>query len=162
YVAVAVAVAAAIWNDWWLDAKLATPMHLLDMVAFSLLVYATDGYTSPFFLFFVFIVISAAIRWGFRETALTVAAVVLLFLAAGFFVGLSVHFSDNADFDLQRFIVRSGHLVILSAILIWFGVNQGFSGIALPSEGFPSDISLVDSPLETALNETCRILKSGG
>ena len=162
YVAVAVAVAAAIWNDWWLDAKLATPMHLLDMVAFSLLVYATDGYTSPFFLFFVFIVISAAIRWGFRETALTVAAVVLLFMAAGFFVGLSVHFSDNADFDLQRFIVRSGHLVILSAILIWFGVNQGFSGIALPNEGFLSDISLIDSPLETALNETCRILKSGG
>jgi signal transduction histidine kinase len=162
YVAVAVAVVAAIWNDWWLDAKLAAPMHFLDMIAFSLLVYATDGYTSPFFLFFVFIVISAAIRWGFRETALTVTAVVLLYLAAGFFVGLSVHFSDNADFDLQRFIVRSGHLVILSAILIWFGVNQGFSGIALPSEGFLSDTSLVDSPLESALNEACKVTKSLG
>jgi len=162
YVAVAAAVVLAIWNDWWLDAKLAAPMHMLDMLAFSLLVYATDGYTSPFFLFFVFIVISAAIRWGFRETVLTVGAVVLLYLAAGFFVGLSVHFSDNADFDLQRFIVRSGHLIILSAILIWFGVNQGFSGIGLPSDGFLSDSSFFDSPLESALNAACRITKAGG
>jgi signal transduction histidine kinase len=162
YVAVAIAVVAAIWNDWWLDAKLAAPMHFIDMVAYALLVYATDGYTSPFFLFFVFIVISAAIRWGFRETALTVVAVVLLYLAAGFFVGLSAHFSDQTDFDLQRFIVRSGHLIILSAILIWFGVNQGFSGFGLPSEGLLSDSGLLDSPLESALSAACRITKSDG
>jgi signal transduction histidine kinase len=162
YVAVAFAVTAAVWNDWWLDAKLAAPMHLLDMVAFALLVYATDGYTSPFFLFFVFIVISAAIRWGFREIAATVAAVVLLYLAAGFFVVLSADFSGEGAFDLQRFIVRSGHLLILSAILIWFGVNQGFSGFAFPSQDFIPEPSLLDSPLESALAAVCRVIKAGG
>jgi signal transduction histidine kinase len=162
YVAVAFAVTAAVWNDWWLDTKLAAPMHLLDMVAFALLVYATEGYTSPFFLFFVFLVISAAIRWGWRETTLTAVAVVLLFLLAGFFVGVSQGFSAQSGFDLQRFIVRSGHLVILSAILIWFGVNQGFSGIGLASEDFLSDTSLDDLPLESALAAACEVTKAGG
>lgn len=157
YVAVAAGITVATWNDWWLDAKLAAPMHLLDILAFTLLVYATEGYTSPFFLFFVFIIISAAIRWGFQETALTVAAVVLLYLAAGFFVGL---FSDRADFDLQRFIVRSAHLLILSAILIWFGVNQGFSGLDLPNEDFIPDSSLADSPFEAALGGAMQLTKA--
>ena len=162
YVAVAIAVTAIIWNDWWLDAKLAAPMHLLDMAAFTLLVYATEGYTSPFFLFFVFLVISAAIRWGWRETTVTAVAVVLLFLLAGFFVGLSEGFSPHSGFDLQRFIVRSGHLVILSAILIWFGVNQGFSGIDLPGDDFLPDTSLDDSPLESVLVAACKVTKASG
>jgi len=162
YVAVAITITAVIWNDWWLDAKLAAPMHLLDMVAFTLLVYATEGYTSPFFLFFVFLIISAAIRWGWRETTVTAVAVVLLYLLAGFFVGLSEGFSPHSGFDLQRFIVRSGHLVILSAILIWFGVNQGFSGIGLPSDDFLPDTSLDDSPLERALIAACTVTKASG
>jgi len=162
YVVVAFAVTAAIWNNWWLDAKLAAPMHLLDMVAFALLVYATEGYTSPFFLFFVFLIISAAIRWGWRETTVTAVAVVLLYLVAGFFVGFSQDFSFQSGFDLQRFIVRSAHLVILSAILIWFGVNQGFSGIDLPSEGLVPDPSLLDPPLEKALEAACAVAKAAG
>jgi len=162
YVAVAFAVTAAIWNNWWLDAKLAAPMHLLDMVAFTLLVYATEGYTSPFFLFFVFLIISAAIRWGWRETTVTAVAVVLLYLLAGFFVGLSNAFSFQSGFDLQRFIVRSAHLVILSAILIWFGVNQGFSGIDVPSDGLIPDLSLLDSPLESALEAARSVTKAAG
>lgn len=162
YVAVAVLVTVAIWNDWWLDAKLAAPMHLLDMLAFTLLVYATEGYTSPFFLFFVFLILSAAIRWGWRETTLTAAAVVFLYLVAGFFVGLAQGFSPQSGFDLQRFIVRSAHLVILSAILIWFGVNQGFSGSDLPSGDFLPDSSLDDSPLETALRAASDLTKAQG
>jgi signal transduction histidine kinase len=154
YVAIAVAIAIAVWNDWWLDAKLAAPAHALDIVAFTFLVFATNGYTSPFFVFFVFIILSAAIRWGWRETSLTAAAVVLLFLGAGFLVALHTSAAEIADFDLQRFIIRSGHLVILSAILIWFGVNQGFSGIELPDDGFLRDPSLDDPPLESALAAT--------
>jgi hypothetical protein len=120
YVGIAVALAIAVWNDWWLDAKLAMPAHALDIVAFTFLVFATNGYTSPFFVFFVFIILSAAIRWGWRETSLTAAAVVLLYLGAGFIVALNTPAVASADFDLQRFIIRSCHLFILSAILIWF------------------------------------------
>lgn len=121
YVMFALAIAAASWRSWWLDARLAAPSHVLDMAVFTAIVFSTNGYTSPFFLFFILPLLSAAIRWGWRETMLTAAALVILYLAAGLLV------AGSQVFELQRFIVRSGHLVILSAVLIWFGVHQQFT-----------------------------------
>jgi hypothetical protein len=119
YIAVAIAIASATWNNWWLDARLAGPVHAFDIAVFGLLVLLTEAYTSPFFTFFVFILLSAAIRWGWRETALTAILLALLYLVIGLLVA-----SAHATFELQRFVVRTGHLIILSLILIWFGINQ--------------------------------------
>ena len=66
YVIAAGALAALTWRNWWLDARLAAPMQVIDIVVFTLLVVTSDGYTSPFFVFFVFLIVSAAIRWGWR------------------------------------------------------------------------------------------------
>jgi hypothetical protein len=118
YVLFAVGIAAVTWRNWWLDARLAGPTHVVDMAVFTAIVFSTNGYTSPFFLFFILPLLSAAIRWGWRETALTAATLVVLYLAAGLLV------TGSERFELQRFIVRSGHLMILSALLIWFGVHQ--------------------------------------
>ena len=123
YIGVSCALVAIIWNDWWLDAKLAAPTHILDILLFTLLVFSTEGYTSPFFLFFTFILFSAAIRWGWRETAVT--ALVLVILYAG--MGAANAVESGGAFRYDRFIVRAGHLTILSALLIWFGVHQGLS-----------------------------------
>lgn len=146
YVVLALAIAGATWSNWWLDARLAGPVHIMDVAVFTLLIFSTEGYTSPFFLFFVFLLLSSAIRWGWRETAITAAAVVILYLVAG----LVVASIDPQSFELQRFIIRSGHLVILSAILIWFGINQGASGSpAKPEQLAP--VSPDEPPLERAL-----------
>jgi signal transduction histidine kinase len=147
YFVAAAVVAALTWDDWWLDARLAAPMHVVDIFAFTLLVLASDGYTSPFFVFFVFLVLSAAIRWGWRETALTAIPVTLLYVAAGLAAG-SGH---GVDFDLQRFIIRAGNLVVLSVVLIWFGVNHGFSGLRSLKDDLLRDVSPGDSPLESAI-----------
>ena len=66
------------WNNWWLDAKLAGPAHAIDMIMFTVLVYLTEGYTSPFFIFSVFVLLSAAIRWGWQETTLTAILVAVV------------------------------------------------------------------------------------
>ena len=63
-----------VWNGWWLDARLAAPAHVIDVAAFMIMLYSTEGYTSPYFIFFIFFLLSAAIRWGWRETAVTAAA----------------------------------------------------------------------------------------
>lgn len=146
YVVVAALLTVLTWNDWWLDSKLAAPAHFVDIGVFTLLVLNTAGYTSPFFVFFVFLILSAAIRWGWRETAITAVAVTLLYLGAG----LLDERIQSGEFELQRFIIRSGHLVILSAILIWFGVNQGFSGLKLPSGEFLPEPSPGHPPLQAA------------
>ena len=88
----------------------------LDIALFTLLVLLTEGYTSPFFTFFMFLLLSAAIRWGWHATALTAMLLTLLYLIVGLLVVKS-----GTPFEPQRFVVRTGHLVILSLILIWFG-----------------------------------------
>jgi signal transduction histidine kinase len=152
YLAAAVLLTVLTWDNWWLDAKLASTAHLIDIAAFTLLVLATDGYTSPFFVFFVFLVISAAIRWSWRETAVTAVVVSLLYFGATVLTA-----NSGPQFELQRFIIRSANLVILSAILIWFGVNHGFTAIGSPRDELLGDLSPDDPPLETAMRRAARL-----
>jgi len=153
YLFLAIGAAILTWNDWWLDARLAAPVHLVDMLMFTLLVLASDGYTSPFFVLFVFLILSAAIRWGWRETALTAGAVTALFFGTGLLAGPE----PGVDFDLQRFIIRSGNLVVLSAILIWFGVNKGFASVRFAHDSFLPEPSPNSPALETAIEGAIRV-----
>ena len=54
------------WRSWWRDAQLTGPSHGVDIVVFTALVFVTAGYTSPFFIFFIFLLLAAAIRWGWK------------------------------------------------------------------------------------------------
>src|SRR6478672_7649904 len=139
YLCFALALAAATWTNWWLESRLAVPAHLVDMAVFAVIVFSTNGYTSPFFLVFILPLLSAAIRWGWRETALTATALVLLFFSGGMLVAGSV------SFEVQRFVVRTAHLVILSSILIWFGMHQRFTGMFVRLDDFDSLIGQGDS-----------------
>lgn len=121
YALLAVAVAAVTWRNWWLDAWLALPAHGVDMAVFTAIVFSQNGTTSPFFLFFVLPLLSAAIRWTWRETALTASALVVLYLVAGLLL------AGTGGFELDRFVLRAGNLVILSLLLIWFGIHQRFT-----------------------------------
>lgn len=134
------------WRNWWLDAKLAGPAHALDIALFTAVGFVTQGYTSPFFIFFVFLLLSAAIRWGWRETALTAILLTLLYVAAGVLAAKL----GGPNFQLYRFLVRSDDLIILSLILIWFGINRwdsrppqnGNDSLAVASTGSPIEASL--------------------
>lgn len=145
YVVFAIGLAALCWRNWWLDARLAAPAHFIDMAVFTAIVFSTNGYTSPFFLFFILPLLSAAIRWGWRETMLTAIGLVLLYLTAGLLV------SGSQAFELQRFIVRSGHLVILSAILIWFGIHQQFARLFLGVDELDRRLGRDEDPLSRAI-----------
>ena len=118
YVGWALGVTLAVWKSWWRDARLAAPAHVIDVAVFMIMLYSTEGYSSPYFTFFIFILLAAAIRWGWKETAITAAAIVTAYFAAGLMLGDSPHFASD------RFILRTGHLFIISAILVWFGANQ--------------------------------------
>ena len=110
---------AATWSNWRLEVQLAAPAHVADMVIFGVMVFLTEGYTSPFFSFFVFILLSATIKWGPRVTALSAVVVILLFFAAGL-LALELGYGG---FELRRFIFRGSYLSVLSLVMIWFSVN---------------------------------------
>ena len=145
YVLFALGVAAVTWRNWWVDARIAVPAHFADMAVFTAIIFSTNGYTSPFFLFFILPLLSAAIRWGWRETAPTAAALVLFYITAGLLV------AGSHQFELQRFIVRSGHLVILSAVLIWFGMHQQFTRLFAGMDDLDRRLSRDHDPIRQAL-----------
>ena len=154
YVGLALAVTALTWRNWWLDARLTVPIHALDMAVFTFIVFSTDGSSTPFFLFFVLPLLSAAIRWGWRETALTATALIVLFMCAGWLV------AGTGGFELERFVRRSGHLLILSLLLIWFGIHQGVGGHFLGFEDVEGDLDKPESPLTRALHLAMKVTKA--
>ena len=110
----------ATWFNWWLDHRLRLPSHLVDMAFFLVLTLATGSViTSPFFIFFVFLVLAAAARWGWRAGLLTGVAATLMFASdtfAGFYRG------PLSEEDYSYAVIRGGHLIVLSLMLSWFGV----------------------------------------
>ena len=114
YIGWAAFVMTATWQDWWFDFAIAWPAHLLDILVFGAVVYLTEGYTSPFYIFSVFLILSATLRWSWRQTGLTAAAVVLIFLVAG----LVSTITSDAETDIFRVMLRTTYLVVLSLLLI--------------------------------------------
>lgn len=146
YVVLAAGLAIATWNDWWRDAHLAGPAHTMDIVLFTGLVYLTEGDRSPFFPFFMFVLLCSAIRWGWRATALTAILLTLLYVMAGL-----PALTPGSQLELDRFVARTGYLVILSLILIWFGVNQWRARLHGPAERQLADLPVGGNPLENGL-----------
>ena len=144
YLLFASVLALLTWRNWWLDARLAAPAHAIDMAVFTAIVFSANGYTSPFFLFFLLPLLSAAIRWSWRETMITATVLILLHLTAGLVL------AGNQGFELPRFIIRSGHLLILSAVLIWFGIHQ-FSRILPNIDEIQRRLNREEDPLRQAL-----------
>jgi signal transduction histidine kinase len=120
YLAAAALYLAVTWNDWWRESRLAPAAHVVDILLFGVMVFLTEGYTSPFFTFFVFIILSATIKWGWRGTMLSAGAVILLFFGAGW---ASLRWGGG-ELELTRFLIRGTYLVVLSGVLVWFGINQ--------------------------------------
>ena len=146
YIFFAGAMTLLTWSNWWRDARLAGPAHAVDIIMFTAMVLLTEGYTSPYFVFFMFVLLAAAFRWSWRATALTAMLLTLLYLVAGLIVR-----NTGIPFDASRFVVRTGHLVILSLIVVWFGANQRWAPFDFGKRELLSDPSLDESPLDAGL-----------
>ena len=152
----AIFVAVFTWNDWWVDARIALVTHAIDVCFFVTIVGSPEGYSSPYFLFFVFLLLSSAIRWTWRETAATAAVVIVLYVFAGLVLGLA----SRTPFETRRFIIRSGYLLVLSIVLIWFGVRRRFSTAASIAD-LPLSAGVADeSPFAAALRQSMNVTRA--
>jgi signal transduction histidine kinase len=121
YVGVALLLLALTWDNWWRESRLAGPAHAIDLLVFLWVNFATQGYASPFFTFFVFLILSASIRWGWRGTAITATVILILYVASA----LTEASWGTEAFEVRRFANRSAYLVALSSIVIlWLASNQ--------------------------------------
>ena len=145
YVGMSLVLAVISWRGWWLDSQLASPAHAVDIAMFTIVVFLTRGATSPYFIFCIFVLLSAAIRWSWRATTLTAILLTLLYVLVGALT------SSHDTFGANLYIVRTGYLLILSLILIWFGVNQWRARLRGPAEDLLSQAPADSRPLENGL-----------
>ncbi|HYM22320.1 MAG TPA: hypothetical protein VEU08_03905, partial [Vicinamibacterales bacterium] len=119
YIAYAISLAFVMWNH---DSTGGLPVvtHLLDLVVFSIFQYLTLGPNSPFFVYFIFAIFCAALRWDWRALFGTFAAV----LAAYGSIGLVM--SQGADFNLNTFLVRTVSRIVTGGLIVYLAQYEIF------------------------------------
>jgi len=86
--------------------------HLIDLTFFGAINYMTFGPTSPFFVYFIFSILCAMLRFGRRGTIMTAGAALVVFIASG-------AARVPAQFELNRFIIRAVYLVVVAWMLVY-------------------------------------------
>ena len=100
------------WRTPWPVLGLAT--HGVDLALFTVLMYFTEGASSPFFAYIVFSQMCATLRWQVRGTVWTAIAALVGFVGLGILGATVLH---DPAFALNRFLMRIVYLIVLAVFL---------------------------------------------
>jgi signal transduction histidine kinase len=95
--------------------------HAFDLLLFTIFMFFTEGSTSPFFVYFVFSLFCATLRWSWRGTLWTAGIALMTFIGMGIYAGKIMH---DPDFELNRFIIRSVYLAVVASLLSYLGAYE--------------------------------------
>ena len=87
--------------------------HTLDLAVFGAINFLTLSGTSPFFVYFVFSIICAMLRFGRRGTVVTALSALCVF------VFTSMIQIETRGFELNRFVIRAAYLAVVASLLIY-------------------------------------------
>lgn len=93
-------------------------LHGLDIAFFALLMHLTEGPTSPFFVFFMFILLSATLQWNSAGAIWTSVALIVLLLALTL---AAVRSGSSDDAELNRVVIRGAYLLVAGMLLAYVG-----------------------------------------
>ena len=114
-------------------------VHAADIIWPALIFLLTASQSNPFFLFFLFVLVAAAYRWGLWETIMTsVFAVSLLWIESlilriGEIGPLNLWLSryhlplvhtNVIDFEPKRLVMRSAYLIVMGLLLGYLAEQQ--------------------------------------
>ncbi|MCL5670800.1 MAG: sensor histidine kinase [Acidobacteria bacterium] len=102
-------------------------VHSLDILWPALIAIFTAGPNSPFYLFYTFVLLEAAYRWGLRATLVTALVSTALFICQSFFTlakGLTVTSLFSGSYDLNSFVMRGVYLLIMGYLLGYLGEEE--------------------------------------
>lgn len=114
YLACAIALAATLWylvNTW---IHLPVLIHSADLTVFALLIFFTSGPTSPFFVYCIFSLVNATLRWQWRGTLYTAAITMGIVLVMAIY---PENLLRNPEFETDRFIIHIGYLTVVATLL---------------------------------------------
>lgn len=107
-------------------------LHGGDVLWAAAITFFSAGPISPFFLFFLFVVMAAAYRGGFRETIATtllVIAIVLIQTAVAVLGPWGNEFANGVSpDDLSRLVMRTTYLLLTGFLLAYLAEQEKQSG----------------------------------
>src|SRR5215470_3300442 len=117
YALYALGIAVAVWRATrpLLRTRLAT--HFIDLIVFAVMYASEQHVASGFFVFFVFSLLSATMRWQWRGTLLTAITAFGIALAAGLYQA-----SMPEPFEANRLLIRGLYLAVVAVLLGYLGV----------------------------------------
>ena len=121
YVVYALALALLAWQAVASLRRLRLTTHVLDLAFFSLLIYLTEGPASPFFVYFVFSLVCATLRWRWHGTLWTAVAALTIFIGMGVY---GATLARDPAFALHRVIIRAVYLAMAAALLGYLGAHK--------------------------------------
>ncbi|WP_224984434.1 sensor histidine kinase [Geomonas agri] len=121
YLGYSLVIGVLTWRQAFGWTKLHLFTHSIDLLVFACLMFLTTGPNSPFFVYFIFILVCATFRWQWRGTLWTaVAAMCITLLLAWYPSNLLL----NQNFELNRFIIRIAYLAVVAGLLGYFGAYE--------------------------------------
>ena len=118
YAAYSLLIAALAFRPYALSPGLGLPTVAIDLLVTALVMFFTEGPTSPFFVLFVFALVSAAARSGWTGTLWTAIASLVAFLAIGAYFAFVL---NDPTFELNRFIIRTVYLGVVATLIGFLG-----------------------------------------
>lgn len=141
-------------RNWWIDFRIFGWALLADCLCFFAALYFTQSgdsdLVSPFMAFFVFIILSAAVRRGWRFAMHLALLIALMFVLMGLAMA---HF--GLQVDISKFIRRATFMELTALLFVWFAYRRNSPSVGQlnlsPTRG--SDLPF-DQVAEYARRET--------
>lgn len=102
-------------------------VHAVDILWPALISVFTSGPNSPFYLFYTFVLLEAAYRWGLQGTLVTALITTVIYNFQGIFVVLHMFaFLPPLErpFGLNAFIMRGVYLLLMGYLLGYLGEEE--------------------------------------
>lgn len=90
--------------------------HVADIAFVTVLQYFSAGPSSPFFLYFVFSLFSATLRWDWKGTLATAGAVLTVYVVMTAWMSRTL---DPLLFEGDRFVTRCAYIAVVAAMLAY-------------------------------------------
>src|SRR4051812_44872499 len=134
-------------------------LHGIDILWTVALTFVSSGPVSPFFLFFLFVVLASAYRWGYRETMLTTLATVSLFLIETAVAGAwNREWFPWTDLALNRTILRVAYLLVTGFLVGYLAEQEKESRAEIAAVADAARLPRVDLGLGGSVTAVAREL----
>ncbi|MGN6183667.1 MAG: sensor histidine kinase [Thermoanaerobaculia bacterium] len=157
YTSYAAVAAVLAWRSAVPTARFRLISHVAELILFSLFVYLTEGPASPFFLYFVFSLFCATLRFSWRGILATAIFALTVYSAMAIVASFT-----SQSFDGSRVLVRTTYLGVISALLVYLGFYQQQLRTELVSlAAWPRELaSRVDDVLRAMLTHAATVLNA--